>query len=95
MRKVEWTGDDGRRHVSSVRNGDPDAIAPMGISLDPPDVINGLDWDAIKVALHNELLDRGLVCWDDVQARQGGLTAAVKGALLRPLRDLYRERGDR
>lgn len=94
MRKVAWTGDDGRRHVSLVREGDPDAMAPAGVSLDPPDVFL-LDWDKIKVELHNELVDRGLVTWEDVQVSQSGLTGVVRKVLLKRLHDLYRGRAPR
>jgi len=95
MRKVAWVDSSGVRHVSIIRDNDPDSMAEYGISCDPPDLAS-LDWvameesltgkglrfepDKIKATLHDALLARGLASWNDVLKQQTGITAAVHTA---------------
>jgi len=88
MKLVEWTDEVGWKHLALLRDGDPDDMATQGISRDPPD-INQLNWDEIKRDLHNELVNRRLSDWRDVQKRQGDLTGAVQAVLRRRLKLLY------
>lgn len=89
MRLVEWQDEGGYKHLSLVRDGDPDEMAPHGISRDPPDV-GELDWQQVRKDLHNLLIDLRLSDWRDVQMSKDGITSAVLGALRRPLSRLYR-----
>lgn len=61
----------------------------IGLRLAPPD-LDRLDWEGIKVELHNALVDRELYTIDDVIASQHGLTSAVTSVLGRKLNLLYR-----
>lgn len=58
MKQVIWSDEKGYKHISLLRDQDPDTMAPQGILCDPPDV-NELDWETIKKELHNLLVDRG------------------------------------
>ena len=77
-----------------MRDTDPDSFAINGIGFqqNPPDIFE-LDWDQIKVDLHNELSQRGLVTWEDVQLKQNGVTAAILSALRRRVVMLYKQQG--
>lgn len=89
MKLVQWTDKRGYKHLSLLRDGDPDKMAPAGISRDPPD-INALDWAQIKRDLHNLLVDLHLTSWRDVQGSKASITSAVLGALRRPVCELYK-----
>lgn len=86
---VIWTDADGYKHRSFLRDSDPDHIAPAGIPDDPPP-LDRLDWEAIKRDLHNLLLDRGLINWQDVQDSGNGVSSAVVTVLKRHVVGLYR-----
>jgi len=90
LKIVNWTDSDGFNHRSLLKDSDHDSLASRGIPQDPPDV-RRLDWRAIQRNLHNELLNRGLLTFEDVQERSSEVSAAMRVALLRPLIRLYRE----
>lgn len=92
MKIVIWEDDDGYKRRYLLREIDPDHLAPsIGIPEDPPD-LDRLDWDALKKDLHNLLVDRGLIEWDDVLAAQNGVTTSLVSVFKRPLIGLYRQR---
>lgn len=91
MRLVEWSSEDGYKHLSLVKDDDTDDMAPYGISRDPPN-IDQLDWQAIKRDLHNALVERRLTDWRDVQKNQDSLAGAVMSVLHRQLKILYRSK---
>lgn len=91
MRQVEWTDEKGWKHLSLIRDNDPDEMAPHGIKSDPPD-IEQLDWDQIKKELHNSLVNRRLVNWQDVQQQGEGIKGAILSALRRRIIDLYKDK---
>lgn len=89
MRLVEWTDDSGMNRLSLLRDSDPDEVAPQGIPHDPPN-LDELDWDSIKRDIHNELVSRRLITWEDVKASQNGVTTVVRGVMTRRILELYR-----
>lgn len=89
MRLVIWTDKNGYKHRSLVRDDDPDEAAPGGIRQEPPSLDN-LDWEAVKLELHNRLMDAGLWTWQDVQ-RKEGLPGIILAVLRTRLINLYRE----
>lgn len=89
MRKVLWTDEDGYKHLSLVRDDDPDSAAPSGVSCDPPD-LRELDWEALVKALQNRLTDNGLTDWKAVQEQQNGITRAIVSILKPQIVALYR-----
>lgn len=90
MKTVTWVDKQGWSHQSLLRDNDPDASAPQGIPQDPPDV-NSLDWDAIKRDLHQELLNRGLLNWSDLERLQNSLSAVATTVLKPYLVLLFRQ----
>lgn len=92
MKTVKWTDKRGYKHRSLLRDADPDDLAPRGILHDPPD-LEALDWEAVKMDLHNALVDAGLFSWREVQAQgaNDGLRGAILSALKKRLIALYRE----
>jgi hypothetical protein len=89
MRTTTWTDKHGYKHRSLVRDDDPDEMGPQGVLQDPPN-LNELDWEGIKLDLHNALVERGLYSWRDVQEKRG-LRGAILSAVKRRLILLYRE----
>lgn len=79
MKKVIWTDEQGYKHVSLLRDIDPDSAASAGIPCDPPDLSNILD-DA-KKELHNELINLGLLSYNDVVRMQSGIDSAIRHVL--------------
>ena len=94
MRHVIWTDKDGRKHRSFVKDNYDDAMAPQGIPGDPPDIYE-LDWERIKLKLHNALVDRRLFVYQDVVSQQHGVTGAILSALRGDIIALYKERRER
>lgn len=91
LREVIWKDERGFVRKALVRNGDPDELAPEhGLPRDPPD-LDGLDWEAIKRDLHNELTRRGLYDYQDVQRKQNSVSKAVRTVVTRRLLRLYKE----
>ena len=89
MRLVEWTDGEGFKHLSWLKDNDPDHRASEGLSHDPPDV-NLLDWHSIKQELHNRLVEMRLTDWSKVQEKQNAITGILQGIIKRHLIALYR-----
>lgn len=87
MKTVKWTDKDGYHHISLLRDGDPDSLAPQGISCDPPN-IEDLDWNAIKREIHNLLVDRGITRMNDLN--RDGLNNSIIVPIRRRMIELYR-----
>jgi hypothetical protein len=79
MRDVVWIDKTGRKHVSTIRDTDDDSMAKRGIPKDPPNIDAILDNSKIK--LHNALVERGLLSYNDVKAAQNALTNLVDGII--------------
>ncbi len=80
MRIVVTTDRTGRKHRFAVPEHLPDEQAQYGLKLDPPNLDN-LDWEGLKIDIHNALIDLGIANWHDWQKQQ----AKLQGAILRPL----------
>lgn len=91
MRLVQWTDSKGYVRQSYIKDDDPDEMAEKGIRHEPPDV-SRIDWSEVERDLHNELVQRGLISWKDVQAQQNTLGPAIQAVLKRRLIALYREK---
>ena len=78
MRLIQWTDEDGRLHLSALTDDQPDGDAPHGIPYDPPSVDDlGLTPEQAQ-DLHNTLVGLWLVLWADVEARQNGVSSALR-----------------
>lgn len=89
MRQVLWEDERGYKHLSLLRDNDPDTDAHKGIPVGVPDV-EQINWDDVKRDLHNFLVERRLHEYQDVIQSQNGLDMAVRAALKRRLALLYR-----
>ena len=90
MRIVKWTDEQGYNRVSWVRDDDPDNLAPQGIPCEVP-VAKLVDWERVKRDVHNQLVERGILSWDDVQRQQDAVTATVRGVVRRAVLQTLRE----
>jgi hypothetical protein len=90
MRSVVYVDKSGLKRRALLRDVDPDSAAEQGVPTGPPD-LDVLDWDEIKMTLHNELADAGLWTWDDVQREQNGVQGVVRRVLIDRIIRLYRE----
>ena len=91
MRLVQWTDSEGYVRQSFIKDDDPDDMAEKGIRHEPPE-LDRIDWEAVQRDLHNDLVNRGLISWADVQAQQNTLEPAILAVLKRRLIALYREK---
>jgi len=90
LRLVKWTDETGFLRQARVRDDDRDEDAPrIGIPSDPPD-LGQLDWHAIERELHNELAERGLFTWRDVQRAQNAVSSAVRRIVTKRIIELYK-----
>jgi len=91
MRLVTWEDKDGYLRQAWVKDSDPDEMAKSGIRHDVPD-LSVIDWDEVQKELHNTLVKRGLITWQDVQDQQSSLGPAVLSILKKRLIALYRQK---
>jgi hypothetical protein len=92
MKVVIWQDSSGLKHRSLLRNHDSTDTTTLAKHIsDPPDVVGRIDWEQVARALHNQLVERGLFTWDDVQAQSQGLPGAILSALRLEVTKLYRE----
>ena len=92
MKVVIWVDEDGYKHRAMLRDADDDELAPTaGIPLEAPPDLRHLNWEGLARDLHNLLVERGLVTWDDVVAAQNGVTSAIVTVFKRPIIALYRQ----
>lgn len=89
MKIVDWEDNKHHKHRSLLRDRDPETYADRGVPVGPPN-IEELDWEGIARDLNNELFNRGLFNWDDVQRDGNGLTGAILSAVRIRLINLYR-----
>ena len=93
MRYVEWLDDEGCKRLSMLRDSDSDDMARQGVPVRTIDV-DEIDWIAVKRELHNEMVERRLLTWKDVQQKGGlrGLVAlTLQRELIRLLKTLEKE----
>jgi len=75
MRQVEWTDADGYKHLVWLRDRDPDEEAAQGIPCDPPP-LDSLGLEDTR-ALHNVLVERRLLIWQNSVDFKRGLAEAA------------------
>ena len=87
MIKTIHTDEQGRKQAYYVNEymSDPTEGIPVNVPR-----VEDLDWDAIKLEIHNSLVENGLFTWDDVQKRQTAITSILRATLLRKIIALYR-----
>lgn len=90
MRLVEWTDDNGYKHLSWVKDNDPDYKANEGLRHDPPDV-DRIYWDEIKKQLHNRMVEMRITSWQDVMKHQNAVTSFTTSIIKKNLIYLLRE----
>jgi len=90
MKLVKWTDHDGYKHLSWLKDNEPETNAKNGLSHDPPDV-NRIDWEQVKRELHNAMVDKELQSWDDIQKHQTALTSITASVIKKYLVFLFRE----
>jgi hypothetical protein len=90
MRLVEWADRNEWRHVSMVRDEDPDNLAEQGIPVGPPDV-GSLPWEDICREINNQLVEAGVLTWRDAMRQQNAITHIVERVVRRKIIDLFRQ----
>lgn len=91
MKRVTFTDDRGFLRCVLLRDNDDERNVKAGIPLEPPPITELLQ--DIEKALHNELVSRNLLSWDDVMRSQNGLSSAILAALRPILQSAYKEKG--
>ena len=81
MNLVEYTYGDGYKHLSWLRDQDPpDKAQALGIPHDPPELTSLNLPDEQARALHNLLVERRLVIWQNSTDFKGKLVTSAAGA---------------
>lgn len=93
MKKVEWTDEKGFKRGSLLREQDPEVLRESGVPIGPPN-LDEVDWEGVKRDLHNRLYELGLFTWEDVVAKQNGVTSAILSAFRKRIVTLYRTGGN-
>lgn len=87
MKRVIIKEENGELHAFWVKD---DAVdAKYGIPCDPPD-LNKLDWDDMRMQIHNQLLERNITTWQDVQREQTAITSIVQSVVKNAIVNLYK-----
>ena len=90
MRQAKYTDILGRVWVTYIPDGVPESDASMGVPVGPPSMDPlGLPQD-IAIALHNELVARGLLTARDIKRRRQDVVAALRSALKISVPDVVR-----
>ena len=92
MKLVEWTDENGWKRGSLLREQDLDVLRESGVPVGPPN-LDLVDWEGVKRDLHNQLYDKRLFTWDDVVAKQSGVTTSILTAFRKRIVMLYRDGG--
>lgn len=83
-REVMWTSIDGRKYVKAIPPDADSSMAAVGMTVGPPegltDDLPGLT-DQQAVDLHNCLVSRGILTWEDARRRRTEIEACVKQAI--------------
>lgn len=81
MKRVTYTDADGRKWVTLIPDDAPDSHASMGIIIGPPD-LSSLEYpEPVAIRLHNALVDRDVLTWDDFRRNRQVVQGALKWAL--------------
>lgn len=92
MKLVTYEDTNGYKHKSLIRDNDTDPS--IGLLQSPPNM-ELLEWDVIKVTLHNMLLEKGLISLNDIQIRTNEFNQCVLSAVGKPLFRLYQQQENR
>lgn len=81
-RVTTYTSPDGRKFKVLLPAGAPETHASRGIRLGPPDLdLLGLS-DDMRVRVHNELFNLGILTYDDIKRKGlGVINQAIQSAL--------------
>lgn len=79
MKKVIWMDKSGWKHVSWVRDNDPEEMYSKGIPDDPPNFDD--IFEEAKREFNNILIDMEILCYNDLERVQNGLTSAILSIL--------------
>ena len=90
MRRVTWTDRRGWKHVSLVRDNDPDEAGQTGVPVGPPD-LDRLDCEEVKRDLNNMLVEMGILTYRDIQRLNTAVSTAVRSVLTTRVVNLYKE----
>jgi hypothetical protein len=90
MKFVKWTDSNGIKHLAGITDNIPEKMPHLGYQFDPPDVFN-INWQDVAKDLHNQLVDRGLFTYEDIQRYQNRLAGAILASLRKRVKRLYKE----
>lgn len=90
MKEVQFTNEIGRNFIYSLPDDAPDEDVEMGHLMGPPDIVGNLELpEPFATQLHNELLNRGLLSYEDVRQNPKSLQGALQAVLKLDVQRLY------
>jgi len=91
MKEVVWTDASGLMHRSILKDNQTEVRPNEGLIVDPPDVMQNVNWEDVSRELHNALVRRGLFTYNDIMRSQNQLSSAILSVLRKRVKQLYRE----
>jgi len=89
MKFIESINSDGLKERWAVQDDDPEEdVKEVGIYVGVPDM-SEMDWDGLRVRMHNALHDAKIFTSDDLTAKGGAVKALVCVEVVRELAKLY------
>lgn len=97
MKNVRHTDASGRIWITSIPDDAPERHASMGLAIGPPD-LSELDLpEDLSIRLHNALVERDILTWEQFRRNRKAVLGALKWALradIQRLEQLYRAEVD-
>ncbi len=90
MKEVQYTDELGRKYIYALPDDAPDEDVEMGQLLGPPDIVGNLELpEPFATQLHNELLNRNLLRYEDVRQNPKSLQGALQAVLKLDVQRLF------
>jgi len=87
--EVKWQDDKGFKHLSIMPSKFKLQHPSQGFPNDPPN-LDMIDWELVKKELHNLLVDRRLITFQDLNGKNGDLANAILLVIRPKLVELYK-----
>ena len=97
MKNVRHTDPTGRVWITSIPDDAPNSHASMGLPIGPPDLSTLELPEELATRLHNALVERNILTWDQFRRNRTAVLGALKWALradIQRLETLYRAEVD-
>jgi len=85
-----WQDENGFLRAVWIPDNRPDLPISAGVPVGAD--LSEIDWQAVHKEIHNLLIERGLIDWNDVQHQQTGVTSAILSVLKPKIIQCFRKK---